>query len=212
MSRPTRMPPPTSQVRRMKPCRDGRSFAAHDHGDAEFESEEAGGVVDEAFAFEDVDDALREAEIFGDGGGGDGVGGGDDGAEDDAEAKIEWSEGVVCGFGDSPNGEADETEGEKEDADDVVFEVAPTGEPCGGVEQRRKNDEEDDVGADGDVRDAGDEAEDESGDDEDDGVGDLDFTGEGGEDDDEEEQEKKDEFDGVDAVSCIPGPCEIRPW
>ena len=146
-----------------------------------------------------------EAEIFRNGGGGDGVGGGDDGAEHDAEAEVEWGEGVVCRFSDSPNGEADETEGEKEDADDVVFKVAPTGEPCACVEQRRKNDEKDDVGAERDMRNAGDEAEDESGDDEDDRVGNLDFTREGGEDHDEEEQEEKDEFDGVDAVSCHSG-------
>src|SRR5262249_29605938 len=119
-----------------KPCEtdrslgDRRSFAAHHHGHAKFEGEQAGGVVDEAFAFEDVDDGLREAEILGDGGGGDGVGGGDDGTEDDAKAKIERREGVRSGFGNSPDGETDKAEGEEEDADDVVGEVPPAGEPC----------------------------------------------------------------------------------
>jgi hypothetical protein len=112
---------------------DCRSFAADDHGDAEFESEEASGVVDEAFAFEDVDDALRETEILGDGGGGDGVGGGDDGAEHNAEAKIEGSEGIVCGCGDSPDSKADEAKGEEENANDVVGKIAPASEPGGGV-------------------------------------------------------------------------------
>ncbi len=59
-----------------------------DHGDAEFESEETGGVVDEAFAFENVDDALKADRAPGDGGSGDGVGGGDYRAKDNAEPKI----------------------------------------------------------------------------------------------------------------------------
>jgi hypothetical protein len=35
------------------------SLAADHHGNAEFQSEQAGGIIDQAFAFEDVDDALR---------------------------------------------------------------------------------------------------------------------------------------------------------
>src|SRR3954451_5188352 len=179
---------------------DAGSLAAENHGDAELESEQSAGVVDEAFAFENVDDALREAHAVGDRSGGDGVGGGHDGAEDEAEAPVKSAENMRSEDGDAGYGEADQAEGEEEDADDVVFEVAPGSEPGRGVEQRRQEDEEDHVRVQGDVRDAGNEAEYEAGNDQDDGVGELEFASQRAEKDDEEEEQEKDDFDGVDGV------------
>src|SRR5580698_5116811 len=115
MSRPTRMPPPTSQVSRMKPCAtvgvSPRTTMATPNSRARRPVASLTRLSPSRMS------TMRwEAEIFRNGGGGDGVGGGDDGAEDDAKAKIEWGEGIICGFGDSPDGEADKAKGEKEDA------------------------------------------------------------------------------------------------
>ena len=54
-----------------------------DGGERDLEDDQAGGVVDEAFALENGDDAARQAEPLRDGGSGDGVGRRDDGAEDE---------------------------------------------------------------------------------------------------------------------------------
>src|SRR6266478_3361605 len=126
--------------------RDGRGAALDDHGDGEFESEEAGGIVDEAFAFEDVHDPLRQAEALGDGGGGDGVGGGDDRAQDEAESPVEPRKHPARRFGDAKHGKTDQAEGEKKDADQIEFEIAPGGQPSRGIQKRREHGEEDDVG------------------------------------------------------------------
>lgn len=40
-------------------CGDGRSFSLDDHGNAKFQGQQSGGVVDQAFPFDHVDDALR---------------------------------------------------------------------------------------------------------------------------------------------------------
>lgn len=48
--------------------------------DREFEGEQTAGVVDEAFALEDVDDAGGKSNAAGDGGGSDGISRGDDGS------------------------------------------------------------------------------------------------------------------------------------
>src|SRR6185369_2219928 len=101
---------------------------------------------------------------------------------------------------DAGDGETYETEGEEENADDVVFEVAPRGEPRGGIEERGKEDEEDDIGIHREVGCAGDEAKDQTGDHEDDWVGKFEFAGQGSKEDDEEQQQEEDNFDGVDGV------------
>ena len=90
------MPPAMSQARVRMPLGDGRRAAYGPDGGGELKSEQAGGVVDEALAFEDVDDAAGQPDAPGDGGGGDGVGGGDDGAEHQAEAPVEAGEDVVA--------------------------------------------------------------------------------------------------------------------
>ena len=115
------------------------NFSGDDESDSEFESEQAAGVVDEAFAFDDVGDALGDAEALSDCGGGDRVGGADDGAENEAEAEVETGKNPVGDGGDAANGEDDETEGEHGDADEVVAEVAPGGGESGGEQQRRKD-------------------------------------------------------------------------
>ncbi len=173
----------------------------HNDGDGEFESKEAGGVVDEAFALENVDDALREADALGDGGGGDGVGGRDDGAENEAQPPVKTGEDAGGGPSHAEHSEGDKAKGEKEDADQVEFKIAPGGQPSCGVQKRGQDDEKNHVGIQGDCGDAGNEADEQTGDDEDDGIRRLEFARESGENDDEEKEEEKDNFDLVDAAA-----------
>ena len=67
----------------------GRRGPFVDHGDAELESQQAGGVVDQALAFEQIDDAPGKSDLRRDGGGGHRIGGRDDRAEDHANPPIE---------------------------------------------------------------------------------------------------------------------------
>ena len=122
---------------------EGGGGALDDHFDAELKGEQAGGVVEEAFAFEQVDDALGHADAAGDGGCGHGVGGGDDGAEEEAELPVEAGEPPPGGEGDTDGGEEDEEDGEAGDGGDVVSEFAPRGLPRGDVEQGREDDQKD---------------------------------------------------------------------
>jgi hypothetical protein len=180
---------------------DGGGAAVDDHGDGEFESEEAGGVVDQAFAFEDVDNALREANAFGDGSGGDGVGSGDDSAEDETEPPVETGEYPCGGSGHAEHRETDQAESKQENADQVEFEIAPGSQPSRGVQKRGEHDEEDDVGIQRDFGNAGNEAEKQAGDNEHDGIRSLQFAREGGKDDDEKKQNQEDDFDCVDSAA-----------
>ena len=82
-------------------ARQGGRTPMHDDGGGELKSEQAGSVVDEALAFEDVDDAGGQSDATGDGGSGDGVGGGDHGAEGEAEAPIESGKDVGRDQGDA---------------------------------------------------------------------------------------------------------------
>ena len=177
------------------------SLPLNHHGDAELESEETGGVIDQTFAFQDVDDARGETYAPGDGGGGYGVRGGHQRAKDEAKAEIKVGEGPMGGFGNPQRGKADQAESQKKDADDIVGKIAPGGKPRARVQERRENGEEDDVGAHGDFGNAGDKAEEETRNDQDDRVRKLQLAGDVGEDDDEEQQEEKDEFYGVDAAA-----------
>jgi hypothetical protein len=162
-------------------------LAVDDHGGGEFESEEAGGIVEEAFAFENVHDAFGKADAFRDGGGGDSVGSGNDGTEHEASAPVYAGENPGDRGGDSKDGEGHEANGERGDAGEVVAEVAPGGDPRGGVKKWREDYEENQVGVERNSGDAGDKTNEESCNDEDYGVRSPEALGEGGENDYEEE-------------------------
>jgi hypothetical protein len=109
-SRPTAKPTSTRNASRPNPSVTGGDLATHDHGDAELEREQAAGIVDQALAFENVDDALGQSDAVGDGGGGDGVGRSDNRSEDEAESPVEaWEEPIRSG-GYSEDREPDQTE------------------------------------------------------------------------------------------------------
>ena len=46
-----------------------------DHGDGKLQGEQAAGIVDQAFPFQNVNNASRKAKALGDGAGGDRIGG-----------------------------------------------------------------------------------------------------------------------------------------
>src|SRR5687768_10427018 len=68
--------------------------AGDNSGDRDAVSDYTRGVVDEALAFQDRNDAAGHAEALGDRGGGDGVGGGDDGPEYESRAPGQPDDGV----------------------------------------------------------------------------------------------------------------------
>ncbi len=111
----------------------GRVLAVHHHGSREFQSEQSGGVVEQTLAFENVDDALRQADALGDGGGGDGVGGGNHGAQDKTDAPIETHENPGDRGGDAEHCECHQADGQGGDAGQVISEFAPRGKPRSGI-------------------------------------------------------------------------------
>ena len=126
-----------------------------DERDGELKSEQAGSVVNETLPFEDIHDAAGQPDAPGDGSGGDGVGGGDDGAEHESEAPVKTDKDGGRNQGDGQNGEADQAEGKKKDADEVIPEVTPGSGPGGRIEQWRKDDQKNNVGIEGDAGHAG---------------------------------------------------------
>lgn len=141
-----------------------------DHS-GKLQSEQTGCVIDEALAFEYIDDAARRTDPPGDGGGGNSVGGADNGSERQTERPVEARENAGCNQRDPEDGEADQSKGEQQDADEVVVEIAPGGVSGGGVEQGREDGKEDEIRVEGNVGNTGDEAEEQSADDHDDQVG-----------------------------------------
>jgi hypothetical protein len=109
------------------------------HGNGELQSEQAGRVVDEAFSLKEIDNALRNTETLGSRGGGNRIRSGDHCTGNATDAPVEPGKDPVRGFGDSQNREADESKGEEENANDVVGEIAPGGEPGCGVDQGRQD-------------------------------------------------------------------------
>src|SRR5271156_2930582 len=174
---------------------DGGDALANEYADGEFKGQQSAGVIDEAFTFEDVDDAAAKPDAAGDRCRGDRVGGRDDGAEEEPEPPVEAGKDAGRGPGDSDDGECYQAESEQRDVDDVVTEVAPGGVPGGSIEERRQDDEEDEVGVEGEVGDRGNEAEQQSAEDHDDGVRRSDLAGEYPKDHDEKEKQEKDVFD-----------------
>src|SRR5262249_25073369 len=72
-----------------QPIADCGSLMVDHHQNAEFEREQAAGIVYQALAFENVYDPFGQSDSFGDGGGGERIGRSDDRAEHEAEAPVE---------------------------------------------------------------------------------------------------------------------------
>src|SRR5262249_44501634 len=88
----------------------GRCLASDKHGNAEFEREQGAGVIDQAFAFEGIDDPFREFEASSDRGGGNGVRRRHYRAEGKARAPIKTREEPLRRFSYAKHRECNQTE------------------------------------------------------------------------------------------------------
>src|SRR6202034_3041844 len=102
-----------------------------------------------------------------------GVGGGDDGSQDGSGAPVEAGKEEVGDGGHSGDGEDDQTEPQQGDADEMETEVPPGKVERAGEDQRRQDDQENERGAERDVRDNRNEAQSQASDDQHDGIGRL---------------------------------------
>ena len=104
-------------------------------------------------------------------------------------------------FRHSDNGENDQAKSQKQDTDQVVRELAPGGDPGGGIKKRRENHEEDEVGVKRDSWNSGNEAEQSSRDHQHDGVWDLKLPRQGSERHHEKQQQQENQFHRLDVAS-----------
>src|SRR5579883_307986 len=132
---------------------DGGCVSAGNNADGETDGEQATRIVDEAFAFEYVHNAGRDAEFSGNAGGGERVSCRDDGAEDQAGFPGELREEIMTGEANTDDGEGDQAKGKHEDADEVLAEITPGCIVRRGKDERRQHDEEDEIRVEGDFRD-----------------------------------------------------------
>src|SRR5262249_31707690 len=98
----------------------GRRLASDEHGDAEFKREQGAGVIDQALAFEDIDDSLWQSDSSGNRGGGYGVSGRNYSSEGKPPAPVKAGEEPLRRFGYDEHCEGDQTERQRKDADQVV--------------------------------------------------------------------------------------------
>src|ERR1700722_6327532 len=104
-----------------------RSVASDDDGDRDLQGEQAAGVVDQAFTFDNVSEPAGKTEAPPDRRGGDGIGSANDGAEHQPFAPSEFRQDPVSGDGDAVYGKADQSEGEQRNTGEVVTKITPGG-------------------------------------------------------------------------------------
>ena len=126
--------------------------AAGDDGrHRELVGDEGGAVVDQALALDDRDDPVRDAQLAADRGRRDGIGGRDDRAEDERRRPVE-AEHVVGDGGDADHRRQDEPDRKQRDRPDVSAKLAKRREERRRVEDRRQEDQEDEVRVELDLR------------------------------------------------------------
>ena len=118
-----------------------------------------GGVVDEALALEDHDEAARQAEPLGDRRGRHRIRRRDDGAEHECASPADPRRERLRHPADGQRRGRDETHRQQADGEQVLPQVAERREVGGAHEDRRQEDEEDELRRQRDVRQAGHEAE-----------------------------------------------------
>ena len=147
------------------------------HGDSEFQRQQAGSVVYQAFALDQVRDPLGNADTLRNGRSRERIGGRDHGSEHQAELPVEPGKEPVRTLRYSDHSENDQAKSQQQNAEHVVGKFAPGCDPGGRVKKRRQDDEEDDVRIERDLRNSGNEPEQPSGDHENNGIGNLKLSG-----------------------------------
>ena len=160
------------------PARLGQREAPGDRGrDRELVGDERRRVVDQRLALDDRHVAPRGADPRGDRRRRDGIGGRHDGAQHEGRLPRHAVDELVGDERHAHHREDHEADGEQADLAEVVAQLAQRGEEGRGVEQRRQDDDEHDVGVELDVGDAGDEAQRRAADHEQDRIRDLRVVG-----------------------------------
>ena len=172
--------------------------------DGEAQHDQGGGVVNEAFALQQHDDAPGEADFLGQGRDRDGIRRADDGppGAKAALAQVEAGDEEHGQCRDASGGEEHKSDGKEEDRTAVGPEFLPRRLPRGTVEKRRQKEEEDEARFElhglqtGENADGGQEGDGQPADDHHDGVGDAELGGQECEDD----NGKHEDGDGGDGV------------
>ena len=115
-----------------------RKRAGRDRQHREAIEDQRGGVVGEAFAFEDDENPMRQMQPLGDRQRRDHVGWRDDGAEHEADAPGQ-AEQRVRRSGDRASREDHAADGEQRDRPQVGLEFPPAHGDAGGIDQRRQH-------------------------------------------------------------------------
>ena len=163
--------------------------AAGEHGgDRDLVGDQRGRVVDQRLALDDRHDPAGDADAARDRGGGDGVGGGDDRAEDEGGGPRHVVDHGVGDERDRERGRQHQPDREHADLAHVLAQLAQAGEEARAVEQRREEDEQDEVRLQLGVRDPRDPRDGEAAEDEEDRVRDREHARGRDEDRDGEQQ------------------------
>ena len=160
------------------PARLGHREAPADRGrHRELVGDEGRRVVDQRLAFDDRHVAARGADARGDRRRRDGIGRRHDGAQHERRLPRHAVDDLVGDDGHAEHREDHEADREQADLAQVVAQLAQRGEEGRGVEQRRQDDDQHDVGVELHVGDAGDEAQRRAADHEQDRIRDLPVVG-----------------------------------
>ena len=154
-----------------------REAPADDGRHRELVGDEGRRVVDQRLAFDDRHVAARGADARGDRRRRDGIGGRHDGAQHEGRLPRHPVDHLVGDDRHAHHREDHEADREQADLAQVVAQLVQRGEEGRGVEQRRQDDDQHDVGVELHVGDARDEAERRAADDEQDRIGDLPVVG-----------------------------------
>jgi hypothetical protein len=157
-------------------------------------------IVDQRFAFEDGDDAGRDAKRSGNGGRGDSVGSSNHGAQQEAGTEVERADKVVRKQRDAQHGKPHEADGQHGDGDEVAPEIAVVRLPRSGVKQGRKNDGEEEVGPQRDLWNMWDERDAKAREHEQDGIRYIDASRETCKERHHDQEEEQDDFERMRAA------------
>ena len=147
---------------------EGKRTGRHRHH-REAIGDQGGRIVDQTFAFQNGDDAARDAQAFGNRRGGDGVGRGDDRAQNESDRERQMEE-MKRQPGDRHRGKEDEPDGEQRNGTEVGAEIAPRGEQRRRKQERRQEEKKNQFRIEPDLGQSGNQTNQQSADDEKDGI------------------------------------------
>src|SRR5262249_711409 len=112
---------------------------------AKLEREKRSRVVDQALAFENVDNSFRQSNALGDRSGSDRIRRSHHSSKHQTHPPVESGKEPRRSVGHSEHRESDQSKSEKEHPHKIKRQLPPRGNPSGGKEQRRQDHEKDDI-------------------------------------------------------------------